>query len=120
MPHCELHFSDNLKVDAKAILAIVETTINAHDADARECKGRAYPAAIYHLPHLKVTVSLLKKPHRNEAFTKSLMEDLELQIKAKLTQSCYFSLLVEYSPAYYLTNEHLVTGDDLPRYVAEQ
>ncbi|MEM7033988.1 MAG: hypothetical protein AAF629_30890 [Chloroflexota bacterium] len=116
MPHCELHFSDNLNLDAKAILAKVEAIINAHDPNAHECKGRAYPAAIYHRPHLKVTVSLLTRPHRDEVFTKALMTDLEVQIKVMVPQSCYFSLLIEYSPTYYITNEHLVAGDDLPRY----
>ncbi len=116
MPHCELHYSDNLNLDAEAILARVESVINAHDPDAHECKGRAYPTKIYHRPHLKVTVSLLTKAHRDDAFTKALMADLERQIKSELQQSCYFSLLVEYSPAYYVTNEHLVGGDDLPYY----
>ncbi len=116
MPHCEIQYSDDLNVDAEAILTMVETVINAHDANAHECKGRAYPASIYHRPHLKVTVYLLTKPHRDEAFTKALMADLENQIKGTLSHSCFFSLLIEYSPTYYVTNEHLVEGDDLPRY----
>ncbi len=120
MPHCELKYSNNLNFDADAILAMVETIINDHDSNAHECKGRAYPTAIYHRPHLKVTVSLLTKPHRDEAFTKALMADLEKQIKAKLSQSCYFSLLIEYSPGYYVTNEHLIAGDDLSRYLDGQ
>lgn len=118
MPHCEIHFSDNLLLDAKKILAMVETVINDHDADAHECKGRAYPVSIYHRPHLKVTVSLLTKPHRDEHFTKALMADLEVKLKANIPRSCFFSLLVEYSPTYYVTNEHLVEGDHLPRYVS--
>lgn len=117
MPHCEIHYSDNLQLDCESILETVEVVINAHDANAHECKGRAYPAPVFHRPHIKVTVSLLSKPHRDEAFTKALMSDLEKQIKALLPQSCYFSLLVEYSPSYYVTNEHVVEGDDLLRYV---
>ncbi len=117
MPHCEIQFSDDLDIDAKDVLALVERVINAHDVNAHQCKGRAYPVSIYHRSHLKVTVSLLTKTHRDEAFTKALMIDLEKQIKETLSQSCYFSLLIEYSPAYYVTNEHLVEGDDLPRYV---
>ncbi|MGH1487291.1 MAG: hypothetical protein ACRBCI_13845 [Cellvibrionaceae bacterium] len=108
MPHCELHFSDNLNIDAKAILATVETIINAHDANALECKGRAYPASTYHHTHLKITVSLLTQPHRNKAFTQALMIDLEKEVKKALSQSCFFSLSVEYSSDYYMTNEHLI------------
>ena len=117
MPHCELKFSQNLNLDAQAILAMVETIINDHDSNAHECKGRAYPTATYHRPHLKVTVSLLTKPHRDEEFTKALMADLEKQIKAKLFQSCYFSLSIEYSSSYYVTNKHLIAGDELPSYL---
>ena len=116
MPHCEIKYSDNLDFDAEAILSLVETVVNTHDANSHECKGRAYPSAQYHRSHLHITVSLLSKPHRDEVFTQALMNDLEEQIKARLQQSCYFSLMIEYSPAYYVTNEHLVTGDDLPRY----
>ncbi|MGH1541603.1 MAG: hypothetical protein ACRBHB_14345 [Arenicella sp.] len=119
MPHCELHFSNDLNIDAKAILTKVETIINDHDENAHECKGRAYPASIYHHSHLKVTVSLLSQPHRNETFTKTLMADLETQIKATIPQSCFFSLLVEYSPSYYVTNEHLIERDDLLHFVGE-
>jgi len=116
MPHCELKFSDDLDFDATAVLARVEEVINAHDPNAHECKGRAYPTSVYHRTHLMVTISLLTKPHRDEAFTRALMEDLETEIKAMLKQSCHFSMLIEYSPAYYLTNEHEVEGDRLPRW----
>ena len=111
MPHCELHFSTDLDFDAEAILARVETIIKAHDANAQACKGRAYPAPIYRHTHLKVTVYLITQPYRDEAFTNALMNDLETQIKTMLPQSCYFSLLINYSPDYYVTNEHVAPGD---------
>jgi len=116
VPHCELHYSDDLNLDAAGILQLVEAVINAHDPNAHECKGRAYPTSIFHRTHLKVTVSLLTKEHRDEQFTQRLMADLEAKIKSELAQSCHFSLLVEYNSAYYMTNEHLVPGDDLPMY----
>jgi hypothetical protein len=94
MPHCEIHFSDNLRVDAEATLALVEEVINSHDENAHECKGRAYPASKFHRTHIKVTVSLLPKPHRDEVFTKALMVDLENKIKQTLSQSCFFSLQI--------------------------
>ena len=34
MPHCELQYSDDLQIDARAILAEVEAIILAHDPDA--------------------------------------------------------------------------------------
>lgn len=119
MPHCELHYSDNLEIDAKSLLVEIERVVNEHDPSARECKGRAFPTGIYHRPHLKVTVSMLTRPYRDEAFTQALMADLESCIKAQIAQSCYFSLLVEYSSDYYVTNDHVVEGDELIRYLGD-
>lgn len=116
MPHCELHYSADLTLDAVAVLALVEQVINNHDPGAEECKGRAYPAERFHRRHLKVSVSLLPKPHRDDAFTRGLMRDLESQIRAQLQQSCFFSLAVEYSPGTYVTTVHQIDGDPLPRY----
>ena len=116
MPHCELHYSDDLGIDAHSLLVEIERVVNEHDPSARECKGRAYPTSIYHRPHLKVTVYILTRPYRNAAFTQALMADLETRIKARITKSCYFSLVIEYSPEYYVTNEHVLGEDELVRY----
>ncbi|MEM7195130.1 MAG: hypothetical protein AAF402_09280, partial [Pseudomonadota bacterium] len=113
-------YTDDLDLDAGLILSLVETIINEHDANAHECKGRAYPISVFHRTHFKVTVTLLNRSHRDQAFTRALMDDLEARIKVELPRSCFFSLLIEYSPDYYVTNEHLVSGDDLPRYTNQK
>ena len=106
MPHAELKYSSDLQIDANAILQSIETTILAHDPGSGDCKGRAYPADIYHKTHISVSLSLLTKPHRDESFTRRLMDDIEHVIKRQIYQRCFFSLSLNYSDSYYVTNDH--------------
>ena len=108
MPHAELKYSADLEIDAEAILAEVEAVILRHDAGSGECKGRAYPAASFHHSHLILELSLLSKPHRDEAFTHALLTDVEQAVKARIAQPCFFSLSLNYSAGYYVTNTHAV------------
>ena len=103
MPHCELSYSDDLAIDAKAILAEVENCILSHDDGAGETKGRAYPAPVFHHTHLKASVALLSKPHRGAAFTAALQADLVQRISAYLPRPCWLSVDITYSTAAYHT-----------------
>ena len=103
MPHCDLHFSSDLDVDATLILSEVEECILSHDDGAGETKGRAYPAPIFHHTHLKATVALLSKPHRNAAFTAALQKDLVNVIGAHLPRPCWLSVDITYSTPTYHT-----------------
>ncbi|MDA9008462.1 hypothetical protein N9K16_00720 [Alphaproteobacteria bacterium] len=107
MPHAELKYSSDLDFDAQAIFVAIEDTINARDPNAGECKCRAYPTDVYHHSHILISVSLLPKAHRDDAFTAALIKELESAIKVHLKQTCYFSLLVEYSLKTYITNQHV-------------
>lgn len=111
MPHAELKYSGDLKIDAGKMLRLIETRINDHDPEAGECKGRAYPAPIFHHTHLLVEVSMLTKPHRDAAFTKAVRDDLEQAVKACLNQRCYFSLAIRYSDDAYITNEFIPAAE---------
>ncbi len=106
MPHAELKYSSDLDIDAKSILAEIEAVILDHDSGAGACKGRAYPVAQFHHSHIAITVALLTKPHRDEAFSRALLADLESRIKARLGQPCEFSLGLSYSTPFYVTNFH--------------
>ena len=106
MPHAELKYSSDLEIDAKAILAEIEAAILEHDSGAGACKGRAYPADQFHHTHIAINVALLTKPHRDEAFSKALLADLETRIKAQLPQPCEFSLGLSYSTPFYVTCFH--------------
>ncbi|MEP2028097.1 MAG: hypothetical protein ABJI96_05245 [Paracoccaceae bacterium] len=104
MPHAELKYSNDLQIDAVVILAAIEQTILRHDAGSGECKGRAYPTDIFHHSHLILNLSMLKKAHRDSAFTAALMTDLEQIVKENIPQSCFFSFTLEYSKGTYVTN----------------
>lgn len=105
MPHAELKYSADLQLDARAILAAIETSILTHDPDSGACKGRAYPTDQFHHSHLLVSISMLTKPHRNKAFSTALISDLEAVLKGYLKQGCFFSLSLTFSDDLYITNE---------------
>ncbi|WP_295311860.1 hypothetical protein [Roseobacter sp.] len=110
MPHAELKYSDSLTLDAPAVLAEIEHIILQHDAGSGECKGRAYPCAQTHHTHLLLSLTMLEKPHRDDAFTRALMADIEAAVKARIHTSCFFSFGLDYSRGAYITNTHQVPG----------
>ncbi len=110
MPHAELRYSDDLSLDPGAVLSRIEEVLQAHDAGSGECKGRAYPAAVFHHTHCLVTISLLAKPHRNAAFIAALGADLEQAIKALIPEPCFFTLDISFSSQIYITNRHEGAG----------
>ncbi|MFK7880277.1 hypothetical protein [Roseobacter sp.] len=106
MPHAEIKFSSDLSFDAVAVLRVIETTILEHDDGSGACKGRAYPTDLFHHSHCLIAISMLRKPHRDTAFTARLLDALELAIKQQIKEPCYFSLVLDYSPMTYVTNTH--------------
>lgn len=105
MPHADLKYSADLDLDPKAILQTIEAVIGEYDAGAGQCKGRAYPAEVFHHSHVLVEVSVLPKPHRDEAFMNALMSALEKAVEAHLSAPCAFSLAVSFSSETYVTNQ---------------
>ncbi|WP_415920490.1 hypothetical protein [Tateyamaria sp. SN6-1] len=97
MPHCALHYSGDLDIDMAAALAEVEAVILRHDPGAGDTKGRAYPAPVFHHTHLKATVALLSKPHRNAAFVAALQADLVNALGRDLPRPCWLSVDITFS-----------------------
>ncbi len=106
MPHAEIKYSSDLIFDPKAILAEIETIIQEHDSSAGDCKGRGYPTSHYHHSHITISVALLVKPHRDDAYSKTLLSKLETRIKALIHVPCAFSLGIEYTTPFYVTSLH--------------
>ncbi|WP_083100587.1 hypothetical protein [Pseudophaeobacter leonis] len=106
MPHAEIKYSNDLDLDAPAILAEIETIIQRHDAGAGACKGRAYPTGGYHHSHVTVSISLLEKPHRDAEFSNALLAELEQRVSAMILSPCAFSLGLQYSSPFYVTRQH--------------
>ncbi|MEO9653330.1 MAG: hypothetical protein ABJ360_28740 [Roseobacter sp.] len=108
MPHAELKYSQELQIEPLVILQFIEETIHGHDTTAGECKGRAYPCEFTHHKHLYLSLSMLKKPHRDDAYTSALMAKIEKGVKGKIPESCFFSFSLEYSTNADVTNWHEV------------
>lgn len=106
MPHAELKFSSDIALDAPSILRRIEAVVLQHDPGAGACKGRAYPAALFHHTHVIVEISMLPKDHRDPAFVDALMADLSVAIRAMIPVPCYFSLNIVFSGGGYMTGEH--------------
>ncbi len=106
MPHAELKYSDDIRLDSAAILAQIEAIILRHDDGAGACKGRAYPTGAYHHSHVTVSVSLLVKPHRDASFSNALLAELEQKISAMIPTPCEFSFGLQYSSPFYVTRRH--------------
>jgi hypothetical protein len=85
MPHAELKYSNDLSLDAPAILATIDATIRNYDAGAGDCKGRAYPAIEFNYTHVIAEISMLPKAHRDHAFMNALIANLEVAIKSLRT-----------------------------------
>ena len=106
MPQADIRYSNDLDLNCEKILSGIEETIKQHDQSSGACKGRAYKADHFHHTHIYINLAMLPKPHRDKAFTDALIKSLEEMIKSHLTQSCLFSLNVEYTGDGYITNLH--------------
>ena len=104
MPHADLKYSNDLQIDAPTILAAIEAMIHAHDSDAGDCKGRAYPTSEFNHSHLMVEILMYRRSHRDAAFLDALSLDLETMIKSHLNQACFFSLSISFLPPTYIPN----------------
>ena len=107
MPHAELKYSGDLNLDADAVLREIEAVIQRRDAGAGVCKGRAYPTDRFNHTHCLLTVSMLTKPHRDEAWTAELLAELKAALGVLLEQRCYLSIGIEFTGSSYITAEHL-------------
>ena len=107
MPHAELKYSSDLYLDASTVLAAVEQVILGHDSGSGDCKGRAYPAEVYHHTHCLLNVSMLTKPHRDAKFTNDLVQALKDELSKHLYKECYLSIGIDYSDDTYFTGQHV-------------
>lgn len=103
MHHAEIRYSSDMDLEPTQILARIEAIIQGKDPGSGACKGRAYRADAAHHRHILVEVSLLDKPHRDDAFMSDLCAQLETEIKSHLSGDYAFSLALTFSPKVYVT-----------------
>lgn len=101
MPQADLKYSADLDLDGKTLLAAIEAEIDALDQSAGTCKGRAERVEEFHHSHVFLTVQLLPKPHRDEAYSQRLLVALDALLARHLTQPCAISVRLAYSLVPY-------------------
>ena len=105
MPHLEIKYSNDIDLDVNVLFEGIEALINVLDPSAGVCKSRAYPSLNFRNSHVMVDLWLLPKPHRDSAFTQSLLNGIKGCVMKQIPKSCYVSLQLYYRDANYLTIE---------------
>lgn len=105
MPHCEIHYTADIKLDVELLFEAIESMINTVDPTAGACKSRAYQATQYKHSHVMINIWLLPKIHRDEKFSRMLLHNLEEYIQSKVASHCFVSLQLYYRDGNYLTRE---------------
>jgi len=105
MPHLEIKYSADIRLDTKSLFDQIESAINKLDSSAGICKSRAYKAENYKHSHVMIDVWLLPKQHRNQAFTQSLLKEIMGCVKRQIANYWYVSLQLHYRDANYITME---------------
>lgn len=103
MPQVDLDYSADIALDAPALLAAIEAEILRQDPTAGDSKGRAQRVEEFHHSHVFLTVQLLPKPHRDDAYSQRMLGALDTLLAGHLTQSCAVSIRLAYSLAPYVT-----------------
>jgi 5-carboxymethyl-2-hydroxymuconate isomerase len=105
MPHLEIKYFANIKLDTKCLFDQIESAINKLDSSAGGCKSRAYSDKSYKHSHVMIDVWLLLKQHRNQAFTQSLFKEIVDCVKRQIANHCYVSVQLHYRNVNYITME---------------
>ena len=83
MPHAEIKYFADLSLDTDVIFDLIEQVLNEHDSSSGVCKGQAYPASSFKHTHVLFEISILRKPHLDEAFVQRAC-DLELCFEKRI------------------------------------
>ena len=103
MPQADLKYSTDLEFDTAEVLRGIEGIIARHDDGAGACKGRAYPAAVYHHSHVLLELTVLQKPHRDKAFCDALVADLVGFIEGYLPSGTERAVELHFASPRYVT-----------------
>lgn len=105
MPHLEIKYSSDIKLDCNLLFSQIEACINDMDPSAGICKARAYPSHIYSHTHVMIDLWLLPKKHRDDLFTRALLKKIDEAINKSLSKKCYVSIQIYYRDSNYITVE---------------
>ncbi|CUH76139.1 hypothetical protein TRM7557_00732 [Tritonibacter multivorans] len=105
MPQAELYYSQDLALDAPALLRDIEAIIHTHDPSSGACKGRAFAVADTHHRHVLLQIALLEKAHRTPAFLQALQDKLAHRIAQGLPSPTALGVELRFLSPHYLTIE---------------
>lgn len=107
MPQVELNYTDDLFIEAEVLFDHIERALNEIDPTAKTCKSRAITSSQYLHSHVYLDVRLLRKPHRDEVFMQQCLKKLDEVLKPYIPLNTYYSIQVDFSGPYYLTDRLL-------------
>lgn len=98
MPQVELKYTSDLKLATLEIFEVIEQTIHELDPASGACKSRGIKIQEYRHSHVFLQIYMLKKIHRDDAFTQSLLKKIQQNINLYLPAKniCDLSILLEY------------------------
>ncbi len=103
MPHLEINYSEDIKVDVNKLFESIEKTIQTFDPSSGDCKSRATTIKCFRHSHILVNLWLLTKPHRDQAFSQCLLDVVQQIIQKHIPSNCHLSLQLYYRDANYRT-----------------
>ena len=106
MPQVEINFSHDINDTIfNTMFHEIEVAINELDSSAGVCKSRAYKAEIYLHTHIYIDVLVMRKPHRDQTFIKTLHNQLLNVIEPHIPENCYYSLNLRFVGEYYFSGK---------------
>lgn len=101
MPQADLYFTKTQSLSTD-VLAEVERIIAAHDSGAGLCKGRLHPVDTHH-DHVLLRLSMLPKPHRDDAYAADLGKKLAEAIRQHVTAPSALAVSISFDLKHYTT-----------------
>lgn len=103
MPQADLFFTADKPLHAREILAQIQGVIAGFDTTAGACKGRAHPISDYHHSHVLLRLSMLPKPHRDDAYAAELGRRLMELLKQHVAAPCIVNVQIRFDLVHYTT-----------------
>ncbi|WP_128253287.1 hypothetical protein [Falsirhodobacter deserti] len=99
MPQADLYFTTDHKLEG--VLPEIERTIATFDGAAGQCKGRAHPVADHHHSHVLLRLSMLPKPHRDDAYAAELGKKLAEVVRPHVTAPSAVAVNISFDLVHY-------------------
>ncbi|MFC7378902.1 hypothetical protein [Brevundimonas sp. GCM10030266] len=103
MPQADLYYSADQTLAPVETLQAIQTVIGDFDTASGVCKGRAHRVADFLHSHVFLSLSMLPKPHRDEAFARELGARLAEALKGVAGADCTINVQIRFDLIHYTT-----------------